>query len=71
MRIAPVENWRKSWSWLSVQIPAINAAFLATWALLPAKFQDALPPVAVICISVALIVLGVAGRLLDQSGVKK
>lgn len=71
MRIAPVENWRKSWRWLSVQIPAVNSAFLATWSLLPAKFQDAMPPVAVIGISVALIVLGVAGRLLDQSGVKK
>lgn len=71
MRINLVDDRRKCGRWLSVQIPAINAAFLATWAILPAKFQDALPPVAVISISVALIVLGVAGRLVDQSGVKK
>lgn len=71
MKLTLVSDWRKSGRWLSVQIPAINAAFLATWALLPVKFQDALPPAAFIWIAIALIVIGVAGRLLDQSGVKK
>lgn len=61
-----ISNWRKSWRMLSVQIPSLNVAFLATWAALPAKFQDALPLPWVIGIAVTLIVLGVVGRLLVQ-----
>lgn len=62
-----VENWRKAWRWLSVQFPALNLAFLGTWSVLPAKFQDALPMPWVIGIAVVLIVLGVVGRMIDQS----
>jgi hypothetical protein len=61
-----VPEARKAWRWLSIQIPALNVAFLATWSLLPAKFQDALPLPWVIGIAVALIVLGVVGRLIHQ-----
>lgn len=71
MHINFVSDWRKSWRWLSVQVPAVNTAFLATWALLPVKFQDALPLPAVLAIAIVLIALGVAGRMVDQSGVKK
>ena len=67
MRIKLVDDARKAWRWLSVQIPALNVAFLATWSVLPAKFQDALPAPWVIGIAVGLIVLGVAGRLIDQT----
>jgi hypothetical protein len=62
-----VEEWRQSWRWLSVQVPALNTAFLGTWALLPEKFQDSLPLPYVLGIAIALLVLGVAGRLIDQA----
>ena len=61
-----VHNWKQSLGWFSVQVPAINTAFLGTWALLPVKFQDALPMPWVIGIAIVLILLGVAGRLIDQ-----
>lgn len=61
-----VDDWRGALRWLSVQIPAINAAFLVTWANLPAKFQEALPVPWVIGIAVGLLVLGVVGRLIKQ-----
>lgn len=61
-----VREWKKCWKWLSVQIPVLNLAFLGTWAVLPAKFQDALTMPWVASIAVALIVLGVVGRLIDQ-----
>lgn len=63
-----VSNWKNSWRWFSVQFPIINTAFLGTWSVLPAKFQDALPMPWVIGIAVALIVVGVAGRLINQEG---
>lgn len=62
-----VDDWRDALKWFSVNVHAVNAAFLVTWANLPPKFQDALPMPWVIGIAVALLVLGVAGRLIDQS----
>ena len=67
MKLKPVPDWRQAWRWLSIQFPVINTAFLATWALLPAKFQDSLPLPWVLGIAIALLVLGVAGRLIDQT----
>lgn len=61
-----VDDWKKAWKWLSVQLPALNLAFLGTWALLPEKFQEALPMPWVIGIAVALIVCGMVGRLVKQ-----
>lgn len=61
-----VDDWKTAWKWLSVQLPALNLAFLGAWAALPAKFQDAIPLPWVIGIAVALIVLGMFGRLVKQ-----
>lgn len=66
-----IKNKRESWRWLSVQIPALNTAFLSTWAMLPAKFQEALPVPAVIGIAITLLLIGVGGRLVDQTKVEK
>jgi hypothetical protein len=66
MKPALVDDAKDCWRWLSVQIPALNLAFLATWAMLPAKFQDALPAHWVVAIAAGLLVLGVLGRLIKQ-----
>ncbi len=66
-----VDDAKHCWRWLSVQFPALNVAFLGTWSVLPQKFQDVLPTPWVMGISAALIVLGVAGRLIDQPGKPK
>jgi protein-S-isoprenylcysteine O-methyltransferase Ste14 len=57
---------RKAWRFLSMQIPALNLAFLGTWAVLPQKFQDALSPPWVVGIAVFLIAAGMLGRLVKQ-----
>jgi hypothetical protein len=61
-----VDNWKQAWRWFSVQANLLNMAFLATWALLPAKFQDALPEWLMFSIAGTLLALGVAGRLVTQ-----
>ena len=74
MKINPpklIPNWRKAWRMLSVQIPALNAALLATWASLPDRFQDAYPVPWLMGTVLALIVMGVVGRLIDQPKVKE
>ena len=65
-----INEWRKIYKYISVQIPALNVAFLATWALLPQKFQDALPVTWVIAIAIVLLVAGVVGRMIAQPGLK-
>ena len=62
-----VDDAKHAWKWFSVNIPALNAAFLGTWALLPPKFQEALSPPWVIGISVFLITAGIFGRLIQQT----
>ena len=66
-----IPNWRKAWRMLSVQIPAINAAFLGTWAALPDRFQDAYPIQWVVFTALVLLVMGIVGRLIDQPMVKE
>jgi len=66
-----INEWRKIYKYISVQIPALNVAFLATWALLPQKFQDALPVTWVISIAIALLIAGVVGRMIAQPGLKE
>jgi hypothetical protein len=63
------EDWKDAWKWFSVQLPIVNTAFLATWAVLPAKFQDILPIGVVIGIAVALLIAGVVGRVINQTKV--
>lgn len=64
-----IPNWRVCWRMFSVQVPALNIAFLGTWSALPAKFQNALPVPVVLGVAVALIVIGVVGRLIAQPAV--
>ena len=61
------EDWKDAWKWFSIQVPVVNTAFLSTWASLPAKFQDILPIGVVIGIAVALLILGVVGRVINQT----
>jgi len=65
-----IPDWHGAWRWFSMQIPALNVAFLGTWSVLPAKFQDAIPMGAVVAIAVGLIAAGMLGRLVKQPDVK-
>lgn len=61
-----VDDWKEARKWLSIKLPALNITFLATWAALPEKFQNAIPTPWVIGIAAALIVCGMVGRLVKQ-----
>lgn len=61
-----VDNAKQWYKMFSMQANALNVAFLGTWSLLPAKFQDVLPVGAVVGIAVTLLILGTVGRLVKQ-----
>lgn len=62
-----VPGWRQAWRWYSVNCPAIAVALLGAWAALPEKLQDSFSPLELKAFAITLIVLGIAGRLIDQT----
>lgn len=64
-----VDNAKSWYKMFSMQANALNVSFLATWSLLPPKFQEVLPIPAVIGITIGLLILGTIGRLVKQDSV--
>ena len=63
-----IPNARKAWRMLSVQANVINTAGLSAWATM-GELRDRVPVEAVIAFAVAMLILGVAGRLVKQNSV--
>lgn len=61
-----IGNWRKAWRFFSVQAKAASVAMLAGWQALPANWQAMIPLKYVMGIAVAVLVLGIVGRLIEQ-----
>jgi hypothetical protein len=61
-----VEEWRSAWRWFSLQAMALTAAIQAAWAALPDDLKQHVPAKAVTAVSVALLLLGIGGRLVKQ-----
>ena len=65
-----IPNWRKAGRMLSVQAMGVAGAVQAAWLILPADMKATIPPAWVQWLTVALLVMGVFGRLVDQPEVK-
>lgn len=61
-----VDEWRSAWRWISVNCMVLAAALQGAWMNLPDDMKAALPQNAVHWSSLALLVLGVAGRVTQQ-----
>lgn len=61
-----VAEWRRAWRWFSVQAMALTLALQGAWAALPDDMKARLPSWLVMAASVALLLLGIAGRLVRQ-----
>ena len=66
-----VDDWRRAWTWLSVQTMAIASAALLAWAAFPDDLKAVLPPRIVQVAAGVLLVLGIAGRVVNQKGGQK
>lgn len=65
-----IANWRKSWRMLSVQAMTAAAAIQGAWASVPDDLKASVPPGVVQWLTLGLLVLGIAGRLVDQPKTK-
>lgn len=64
MKLIP--NWRRAWRMFSVQAMTAATAILGAWQAFPPDLKDALPEAWVHGSAMALLVLGIVGRLIAQ-----
>jgi hypothetical protein len=68
MKIVP--NWKNAWRWISVHAMAYAAAVQVTWASLDEDMRDKLPDDLVLYLTLALLLLGLIGRVIKQKEIK-
>ena len=68
MTIKIVENWRDARKWISMHAMAYGAAVQVAWVAIPEDMRASVPPGIVAGITIALLVLGAVGRIIDQTG---
>lgn len=61
-----VDNAKQAWRWLSVQAMIVAAAIQGAWLFIPEDMKSSIPPNVVQGVTLALLALGVAGRLVKQ-----
>lgn len=65
-----VSEWRKAWRMFSVQAMLVASAIQGAWEFIPPDLKDQIPAGWVHWITVALLVFGIAGRLIEQPKVR-
>lgn len=61
-----VEDWRKAWKWFSVNAMVGAGAIQGAWLQVPDDLKAHVPNGLVSGATIALLVLGVAGRIVKQ-----
>lgn len=64
-----IKDWRQAWRWFSLQAMALAAAIQGVWIQLPPDLKDSIDPSWVSAATVAVLILGGIGRLVDQPNV--
>jgi hypothetical protein len=62
-----VEDVRRAWRWFSVQAMVWAIAIQGAWEFIPDDLKAGFPPKVVSAVTVGLLVLGIAGRLVKQT----
>jgi protein-S-isoprenylcysteine O-methyltransferase Ste14 len=61
-----VDDWRRCWRWFSTQAMVLAGALQGAWLFIPEDMKASIPPSIVQWVTVGLLALGVAGRLVKQ-----
>jgi hypothetical protein len=61
-----VENAKNAWRWLSVQAMVLAGAIQGAWLFVPDDLRASVPQTWLQGITIALMIAGVAGRLVKQ-----
>lgn len=66
MKFELVEDWRKAWRWFSVNAMIVAAAIQGALLQIPDDMKTHIPEALVSGSTIALLILGVVGRLIKQ-----
>lgn len=66
MRINPVEDWRDSWRWISVNCMILAGSVQGAWMAIPDDLRSSIPPYTASLATVFLLIIGIIGRLTRQ-----
>lgn len=61
-----VHNAKQAWRWFSLQSMAMAIAIQAAWVNLPDDMRAPIPSKYVAALTIAILILGAIGRLVDQ-----
>jgi hypothetical protein len=62
-----VEDVKQAWKWFSVQAMVLAGAIQGAWIFVPDDMKASIPANLMQGVTVGLLVLGVVGRITDQS----
>lgn len=62
-----VEGARQSWRWISMQCMTLAGSLQGAWLTMPEDLKTKVPGGLVHWLTIALLVAGVAGRLVQQA----
>lgn len=62
-----VDDWKQAWKWLSVNCMAVAAAIQGAWISLSDDIRSELPQYAIHIATIAILVAGIGGRLIQQN----
>lgn len=65
----PIPNWKQCWRMLSVQAMTLAGALQGAWIFIPEDMKASIPGSVVQWVTLALLGLGVVGRLVKQEKV--
>lgn len=65
-----IDEWKSAWKMLSVQAMGAALAIQGAWPEIPTDLKAQLPQHLVHWVSIGLLVLGIAGRLVKQPSVQ-
>ncbi len=63
-----VSDWKQAWKWISVNCMVIATAVQGAWMYIPDDMKAEVPHNIVHILTMLLLVLGLAGRLIKQGG---
>ncbi len=61
-----VDDWKQAWKWISMNCMVVATAVQGAWVYIPEDLRSNVHPTIVHVLTIGLLVLGIAGRLIKQ-----
>lgn len=66
-RFKLVDDWKQAWKWISMNCMVVAASIQGAWVYIPEDLRQQVPNGVISSVTIALLALGIAGRLVKQN----